>query len=180
MFRSHSCVLHLRQSCPCVCYESVRGGGDGTIAPHILKDIQKQYQRTTIRKLLFCYAHYKTLKTTQQDTHLQRNRKKKNPPKQKQNKNKKSDTTTLCLDYVTHASFIVLKRLNVKNFPLTIMMSHTAKPLIKYLQMSIELLGSFPHTVLPYIPPRLGGRKAVKWGSLVVNHTAITLSCFYP
>lgn len=82
MFKSHSCVSHLRQSCPCALYKGVRG--HGTIAPHILKDIQKQCQRTGIQKPLFCYAHYKTLKTTQQDRHLKTE--KKNP---KENKNKK-------------------------------------------------------------------------------------------
>jgi len=84
-------------------------GGHGTIAPHLLNDIQKQCQRTAIQKPLFCYAYYKTLKKTQQDRHLERNRK--NP---KQNKNKKSDIPRLCLDYVMYASFIGLKRLNVK------------------------------------------------------------------
>jgi hypothetical protein len=41
-----------------------------------------------------------------------KNRKKKPKRKQKQ----KSDILRLCLDYVTHASFIVLKRVNVKIF----------------------------------------------------------------
>jgi len=51
-------------------------------------------------------------------------------------------------------------------------MSHTADWLIKSFQMSIGLLDPLPHTVLPYIPPQIGGRKAVKWGTSVVHHTA--------
>lgn len=113
-------------------------------------------------------------------TFRKKQKKDKKQNKIKQNQYKKSDTSILCLDYVTQASFIVLKEAERQNFPQTTMMPHTADPLIKSLQMSIELLGSLTHTVLPYIPPRLGGRKAVKWGSLVVHHTAITLSCFYP
>jgi ribosomal protein S24E len=63
-------------------------GGHGTIAPHILKDIQKQYQRTAIQNPLFCYAHYETLKKTEHDRHLERNKKKTQKTKQNESKTK--------------------------------------------------------------------------------------------
>ena len=159
MFRSHSCVLHLRQSCTRACYEGVQEYG--TTAPHILKDAQKQLPKdSNLEAIILC-----SLQNSENNSIRQTFRKKER--RKKQNKSK-----LIYQDYVQHTSFMVLGRLNVKIFHLTIMMPHTDDPLIKYFQLSIELLGPPPPHCTPLYSTQIGGREAVKWGTLVVRHTS--------